>query len=112
GPEEGDVLLIGWGGTHGALKAATLALQEQGVRVSCCQLRYLNPLPKQLPALMRKFKHVIVAELNLGQLRMILRAATLVDAQGLNKVRGQPFTIGEVMRSVRSVLAGGPANCL
>jgi 2-oxoglutarate ferredoxin oxidoreductase subunit alpha len=105
GPENGDVLLVGWGGTYGAIKAATLELQSQGVRASACQLRYLNPLP-DLSAIFDRFTHVVVPELNLGQLRMLLRARFLVDAHGINKVRGQPFTIAELTRSVRDILDG------
>ena len=89
-----------------AIKAATLELQEKGVSVSACQIRYINPLPAQLGAMMKNFSHILVPEMNLGQLRMMLRARFLVDAKGLNKVRGQPFTIGEIVRGIRAVLAG------
>jgi 2-oxoglutarate ferredoxin oxidoreductase subunit alpha len=106
GPERGDALLIGWGGTFGAIKAAVLELEKHGVRASACHLRYLNPLPANLGELIRGFTHVIVPELNLGQLRMILRAKYLVDAKGINKVRGQPFTINELTRAVRAIIDG------
>jgi 2-oxoglutarate ferredoxin oxidoreductase subunit alpha len=106
GPEKGDVLIIGWGGTYGAIKAATLELRQQGVQVSACHVRYLNPLPKRLESLMKEFKHVLVPELNLGQLRTLLRNRYLVDAKGLNKVKGQPFTIHEIVTGVRALLAG------
>jgi 2-oxoglutarate ferredoxin oxidoreductase subunit alpha len=106
GPDKGEVLIIGWGSTYGAIKAATLELQEHGEAVSACHLRYLNPLPSKLGELMKGFDHVLVPEMNLGQLRMILRARFLVDAKGLNKVRGQPFTIGEIVRGVRAVMSG------
>ena len=110
GPEKGDVLLIGWGGTFGAIKAATLELRRQGVQVSACHIRYLNPLPADLGAVMKQFSRIIVPELNLGQLLMILRAKYLVDARGLSKVRGQPFTVGELVRGVRSIMEGGSVN--
>ncbi len=97
GPEAGDVLLIGWGGTFGAIKAATLQLQEAGIKASACHVRYLNPLPKRLGNLLKQFKYVLVPELNLGQLRMLLRDRFLVDAKGLNKVKGQPFSIHEIV---------------
>ncbi len=106
GPQTGEVLILGWGSTFGAIKAATLALQQDGVSVSACHVRYLNPLPRQLGDVLKNFKHVLMPELNLGQLRMILRSRYLVDAKGLNKVRGQPFTINEVMTGVRKLLAG------
>jgi 2-oxoglutarate/2-oxoacid ferredoxin oxidoreductase subunit alpha len=106
GAKRGEVLIVGWGSTFGAIKAATLELQDQGVSVSACHLRYLNPLPHKLGEMMKSFSYVLVPEMNLGQLRMILRSRYLVDAKGLNKVRGQPFTIGEIVRGVKAVLAG------
>ena len=106
GPEKGDVLIVGWGSTFGAIKAATLELRKQGVQVSACHVRYLNPLPERIGSLMKEFEHVLVPEMNLGQLRGILRNRFLVDAKGLNKVKGQPFTIQEIVNGVRA--AGRP----
>jgi 2-oxoglutarate ferredoxin oxidoreductase subunit alpha len=106
GPTSGDALLVGWGGTFGAIKAAVLELEKHGVRASACHLRYLNPLPADLGEKIRGFTHVIVPELNLGQLRLILRAKYMVDAKGINKVRGQPFTINELTRAVRAIIDG------
>lgn len=110
GDESGDVLIIGWGSTYGAIKAAQRELAREGVKVSACHIRYMNPLPERLGGMMKKFKHVILPEMNLGQLRMLLRARHLVDIIGLNKVRGQPFTIGEITRAVKNVLAGKKAE--
>jgi 2-oxoglutarate ferredoxin oxidoreductase subunit alpha len=106
GPEKGDVLIVGWGSTFGAIKAATIELRKQGVQVSACHVRYLNPLPKRLGGLMKEFEQILVPEMNLGQFRMILRDRYLVDAKGLNKVKGQPFTIHEIVSGVRALLAG------
>ena len=106
GPEKGDVLIVGWGSTFGAIKAATLELRKQGVQVSACHVRYMNPLPQRLGDLMKEFDRVLVPEMNLGQFRMLLRDRFLVDAKGLNKVKGQPFTINEIMRGVRAILSG------
>jgi 2-oxoglutarate/2-oxoacid ferredoxin oxidoreductase subunit alpha len=106
GPEKGDVLVVGWGSTYGAIKAATLELRKQGVQVSACHVRYLNPLPERLGEMMKEFQHVLVPELNLGQFRTLLRSRFLVDAKGLNKIKGQPFTVGEIMRGVRAILQG------
>jgi 2-oxoglutarate ferredoxin oxidoreductase subunit alpha len=105
GPESGEVLIVGWGGTFGAIKAATLELRRQGMAVSACHIRYMNPLPERLGPLMKQFKHVLIPELNLGQLRLLLRSRYLIDAKGLNKVKGQPFTILEIIHGVRSLLA-------
>jgi 2-oxoglutarate ferredoxin oxidoreductase subunit alpha len=109
GPEKGDLLLLSWGSTYGAVKAATLVLQQEGEAVSHLHLRYLNPLP-DLGPILKNFRQVIVPEMNLGQLLMMIRAKYLVDAKGLNKVRGQPFTIVEVANAVRAALAGEEAT--
>jgi 2-oxoglutarate/2-oxoacid ferredoxin oxidoreductase subunit alpha len=109
GDAAGDVLLIGWGGTYGALKAATMELQKEGLRVAACQLRYLNPLPEDLAARMSHFAKIIVAELNLGQLALLLRARYLTDVHTLNKVQGQPFTVSELVRRVKQTLADDAA---
>jgi 2-oxoglutarate ferredoxin oxidoreductase subunit alpha len=106
GPAKGKVLVVGWGSTFGAIKAATLELQAEGIEVSACHVRYLNPLPRRLPELCKSFERVLVPELNLGQLLMILRGNYLVDAKPLSKVRGQPFTINEIKRGVKQILAG------
>jgi 2-oxoglutarate ferredoxin oxidoreductase subunit alpha len=110
GQPSGELLIVGWGSTHGAIKAATLQLQAEGLAVSAVHIRYLNPLPARIGEIMRAFKYVLVPELNLGQLRLLLRARFLVDAKGLNKVRGQPFTIAEIVRGARALMAGAATN--
>ena len=105
GEDSGDVLVIGWGGTFGALRQAAVKLRGAGRKVSHVQLRYLSPLNPGLEALMARFKRVLVAELNLGQLLMVLRARYLIDAVGLNKVQGQPFKVAEVVQAVEDLLA-------
>jgi 2-oxoglutarate ferredoxin oxidoreductase subunit alpha len=106
GPEKGDVLIIGWGSTYGAIKAATLQLREQHVDVSAAHIRYLNPLPDRIADLAKNFKHVLIPEMNLGQLRLLLRGHYLMDAKGLNKVKGQPFMVNEIVDGVQAVLHG------
>lgn len=96
GETEGDLLVIGWGGTYGAITSAVKAMQAEGFSVSSLHLRHLNPLPKDLGDIISKFKKVIVPELNLGQLSMILRAKFLVDAIPLTKVQGKPFKVSEL----------------
>lgn len=105
GEEEGDILLLGWGGTFGSIKAATIELQRQGIRAASCHLRYLNPLPADLGERMARFKRVLIPELNLGQLRTIIRARFQNDARGLNKVQGQPFTINDIVSGAKALLA-------
>ena len=108
GEATGDVLVIGWGGTFGALRQAVEELRGHGRQVSHAHLRWMWPLEPGLEKLLPKFKHVLVAELNSGQLRTILRAKYLVDAQGLNKIQGQPFKVREVVTAVEALIAGQP----
>ena len=108
GPESGDVLVIGWGGTYGALRQAQQALHAQGKAVSHAHLRWLNPLEPGLGKIIRNFKHVIVAELNMGQLRQVIRAEFLIDAQGLNKIQGLPFKVAEVHDAIEKLLGSAP----
>jgi 2-oxoglutarate ferredoxin oxidoreductase subunit alpha len=106
GPSSGDVLVLSWGGTFGACATAVHNLQAQGKAVTHCHLRYLNPLPKELGDILKRFKHVLIPELNMGQLRTIIRANYLVRAIGLNKVQGKPFSVGEVVAKIESLLQG------
>jgi 2-oxoglutarate ferredoxin oxidoreductase subunit alpha len=102
GPQEGELLLLGWGSTYGALiTAAEQVRREDGTKVSVCQLRYLNPFPKNLGDILKRFQRVLVPELNLGQLRMLVRARYLVDAEGFPKVKGRPFQVSEVVARIR-----------
>ncbi|HET8946433.1 MAG TPA: 2-oxoacid:acceptor oxidoreductase subunit alpha [Candidatus Polarisedimenticolia bacterium] len=104
GPPSGRVLVVGWGGTHGAITSAVETAQQQGKPVSSIHLRYLNPFPRNLGDVLRRFEKVLVAELNLGQLRALLRARYLVDAEGLNKVQGKPFKMSEILAAIDRLL--------
>ncbi|MBS1120604.1 MAG: 2-oxoglutarate oxidoreductase, alpha subunit [Deltaproteobacteria bacterium] len=104
GPETGDVLIIGWGGTFGSLRQAQQALAATGKRVSHAHLRWLSPLEPGLDKVIRNFKRVIVAELNMGQLRMVIRDKYLIDVIGLNKIQGMPFKIAEVTAAIEKEL--------
>jgi 2-oxoglutarate ferredoxin oxidoreductase subunit alpha len=108
GADSGDVLVIGWGGTFGALRQAQEALATQGKKVSHVHLRWISPLNPKLAKVIRSFKHVLVAELNMGQLRTILRAQFLVDCVGLNKIQGQPFMVREVIAAIENLLGAAP----
>ncbi len=105
GKGEGDLLVIGWGGTYGAITSAVQAMQTEGFSVSSLHLRHLNPLPKDLGEIISKFKKVIVPELNLGQLSLILRAKYLVDAIPLTKVQGKPFKVSELREAFHKELS-------
>lgn len=104
GPESGDVLVMGWGGTYGAIVSAVEHLQKQGLKVASLHLRYLNPFPKNLGEILKRFKKVLVAELNLGQLAFLIRSKYLVDAKTLCKVQGKPFKIQELVEAVQNLL--------
>ncbi|MBC8256839.1 MAG: 2-oxoacid:acceptor oxidoreductase subunit alpha [Candidatus Marinimicrobia bacterium] len=106
GKESGDLLVIGWGGTHGAIRSAVETAQNEGMAVSHLHLRHLNPLPLNLGEILVKFQKVMIAELNLGQLANIIRAKFLVDAVGLNKVQGKPFTQSEVFNKIKELVKG------
>jgi len=105
GEAEGELLAIGWGGTYGAITSAVKAMQAEGFSVSSLHLRHLNPLPKDLGDIIKRFKKVIVPELNLGQLSLILRAKYLVDAIPLTKVQGKPFKVSELVAAFHKELS-------
>jgi 2-oxoglutarate ferredoxin oxidoreductase subunit alpha len=104
GPASGDLLVLSWGGTYGACATAVHKAQSMGQSVAHCHLRYLNPLPKELGDILASYKQVLIPELNLGQLRMLIRATYLVDAIGLNKVQGKPFSVAEVVEKIEGLL--------
>ena len=106
GKESGDLLVIGWGGTHGAIRSAVESAQDEGMAVSHLHLRHLNPFPQNLGEILVKFQKVMIAELNLGQLSTIIRSKFLVDAVGLNKVQGKPFTQTEVYNKITKLVKG------
>ncbi|MFI5264401.1 MAG: 2-oxoglutarate ferredoxin oxidoreductase subunit alpha, partial [Candidatus Kapaibacterium sp.] len=102
GPKSGKILLLSWGGTYGAVLAAQERLESRGV--SMAHLRWLNPLPPDLGDILKNYEKVIIPELNLGQLRRIIRDTYLIDAIGINKVEGLPFTPNEVVEKVEGFL--------
>jgi 2-oxoglutarate ferredoxin oxidoreductase subunit alpha len=104
GPESGDLLVISWGGTYGAVRTAVKHSIKEGLSVAHAHLRYLNPFPKNLGDVIKNYKKVLIPELNTGQLRMIIRGTYLADAVGLNKVQGKPFLISEVKQKIREVI--------
>ncbi len=109
GPERGDLLIVGWGSTYGAIRSAVERLQAEGQQVAHGHLRHLNPLPRNTEAVLRSYRAVLLPEVNLGQLSMLLRARFLIDIRGYNKVRGKPFRIAEIYQEAESILAGNPA---
>lgn len=105
GPAKGKLLVIGWGGTYGALATAVRKARAAGGSVAHCHLRYLNPMPRNLGEILKSYDKVLVPELNLGQLRLLLQGIYGVETVGLNKVQGKPFTVGEVEDKIKELLA-------
>ncbi|HUY88813.1 MAG TPA: 2-oxoacid:acceptor oxidoreductase subunit alpha [Pirellulales bacterium] len=105
GRESGKLLVVSWGGTYGACATAVREASEAGGSAAHCHLRYLNPFPKNLGEVLGRYEKVLVPELNRGQLRMMLRAEYLVDAIGLNKIKGKPFTVSELVDKMQELLA-------
>jgi 2-oxoglutarate ferredoxin oxidoreductase subunit alpha len=91
GDDSGDVLLLGWGSTYGSMRTAVEHLREKGISVSHAHLRYINPVPKNLEKVLRRFKKVIMPEINTGQMAMLLRSKYLIDIEPFSKVRGRPY---------------------
>jgi 2-oxoglutarate/2-oxoacid ferredoxin oxidoreductase subunit alpha len=104
GADEGDVLLVGWGSTRGALEAAVDRLRSRGIAVGHLHLRYLNPLPPDLADIFPRFRTLIVPELNNGQLVRILRDRFLLPFRPLNKIKGLPFRASEIETAVEDAV--------
>jgi len=104
GSAEGDVLILGWGSTYGVIKSAVLELQAQGRSVSHAHLRHLRPFPKNLGELLRRFKTVLIPEINNGQLIKIIRDQYLIDAKGYHKIMGVPITKQELIEEIENYL--------
>jgi 2-oxoglutarate ferredoxin oxidoreductase subunit alpha len=103
GDREGDLLVLGWGSTYGAILSAVLRARAGGLSVSHAHLRYLNPFPENLGEVLSGFRKVLIPELNLGQLRLLIRGRYLIDAAGLNRVTGRPLKIAEVEGKIREL---------
>ena len=105
GDPDGDLLIVGWGSTSGAITAAlALRARAKGRRVGHVHLRHLNPLPKNLGEVMKRYRRVLVPELNMGQLVWVLRAKYLVDAISCPKVQGKPFMQSELESKIDEIL--------
>ncbi len=109
GDQEGELLVIGWGGTFGTITEAVLHVRRKGYKVSQAHLRYLNPLPKNTGDVLKRFKKVLVPEINLGQLAKYLRSEFLLPLIQLNIVRGLPFRVSDVEAKIIEIL-GGKSN--
>lgn len=107
GEEEGDLLVLSWGSTYGAIKESIKNVRKKGFKVSHAHLKYINPFPSNLGNVLSKFKRVLLPELNLGQMAFIIKSTFLKDVIQYNKVQGQPFKIAEIENKIIEVLGGG-----
>jgi 2-oxoglutarate ferredoxin oxidoreductase subunit alpha len=105
GPPGGDLLVVSWGGTWGPVSNAVTRCRERGMTVAHAHLRYLNPFPPNLGQLLARYRRVLVAELNGGQLALLLRARYLIDAHSFTKLKGRPFNISEVEAGIEEALS-------
>jgi len=104
GEPEGELLILGWGSTYGAITTAQERLELEGIKVSTIHLKYLNPFQKNLGDILKCFKNVLIPEMNLGQLAHLIRAEYLVDLIQLNKIQGLPFKSREILAKAKEIL--------
>lgn len=104
GPQTGKLLVLSWGGTYGACATAVRECQAEGKSVAHAHLRWMNPFPSNLGELLSRYEKVLIPELNLGQLRSLIRSKYLIDAVGLNKVKGRPFDVQEVVAKIHQMI--------
>lgn len=104
GPAKGKVLVLGWGGTYGAIKTAVKKLVDEGHSVAHAHLRYLRPFPKNLGEMLNNYDKVVVPEINNGQLVKIIRDKYLIPAIPYNKIQGVPFSTEEIVKRIKELL--------
>lgn len=104
GPPAGKLLVLSWGGTYGACTTAVRRCQADGLSVAHAHLRYLNPFPLNLGEVLDRYDEILAPELNMGQLRLLVQARYLREVVGLNKVKGKPFTVSEVVAKIRQLV--------
>ena len=103
-PDNADLLILGWGGTYGAIREAVRQSRESGYNVARAHLRMLKPFPKNLGDILSNYKNVLIPELNMGQLRLVLQSEFNASFEGLNKVQGKPFKVTEILDKICSIL--------
>lgn len=109
GPPRGDVLVLGWGGTYGAILSAVQRARGAGYKVASAHLQFLNPFPSNTRDVLLSYDKVLIPELNGGQLRKLIRAEYLIDVLGYDKIQGKPFLISELYDAIVKLVDGGPA---
>jgi len=109
GDQSGELLVLGWGGTYGAIKEAVIKARENGYKVSQAHLKYLNPFPSNTEMVLKSFKKVLIPEINLGQLAKLIRSEFLIPVEQFNVVRGLPFRVSDIENKISEML-GGSSN--
>jgi 2-oxoglutarate ferredoxin oxidoreductase subunit alpha len=104
GNEKGKLLIVGWGSTYGAIKGAVVDARLKGYDVSHAHIRYLKPFPKNLGEILYNFEHVLIPEMNTGQLLRVIRDKFMIPAIGLNKIQGMPFNTDEIYKKIEEIL--------
>jgi 2-oxoglutarate ferredoxin oxidoreductase subunit alpha len=104
GPTEGDLLVVSWGGTYGAVRMGVRQAQAKGYSVAHAHLRYMNPFPRNLREVLSRYKRVVVPELNNGQLAFLLRGRFALNVQSYPKLHARPFKISEILSKIEEIL--------
>ena len=106
GEKKGDLLILGWGSTYGSIKSATDELLKRGHKVGQVHLRHLNPMPNDIGEIAKNYKHVMIPELNLGQLNMLIRAKYLIDTKAVNQMNTKPFAVADLVKAAEEIIGG------
>ena len=106
GEQQGELLVLGWGGTYGAIKEAVIKSRALGLKVSQAHLQYVNPFPKNTGEVLKRFNKVLIPEINLGQLAKLIKSEYLVDVVQFNVVRGLPFRVSDIIEKIKETLGG------
>ncbi|MBK8947138.1 MAG: 2-oxoacid:acceptor oxidoreductase subunit alpha [Ignavibacteriae bacterium] len=106
GDNDADILVIGWGGTYGAIKEAVMHSRKKGYKVAQAHFKYINPMPKNTEEVLKSFKHILLPEINMGQLAKVLKSEFLIPIIQFNVVRGLPFRVGDIEAKIVEVLGG------
>lgn len=106
GEPSGELLVVGWGGTYGAIKEAVNKARAQGYNVSQAHFRYLNPFPKNTEQVLKSFNKILIPEINLGQLAKLIKSEYLIDVQQFNVVRGLPLRVADIVDQIIKTLGG------
>ena len=109
GNSKGELLVLGWGGTYGAIREAVIKVREEGYTVSQAHLKYLNPFPANTRDVISGFNNILIPEINLGQLAKIIRSEFLVPVEQFNVVRGLPFRVSDIVAKIKELI-GGKSN--